>query len=313
VSQYEVGYDKNLQSLHYTDMGLYLTLKYYQITSVTLNGFINGTAEGTVTTPSSTLDNLFNVATQAAMAFVDPEAALISTVRNIDLESIKTDGAAGAIEGIGNLVAGALEDDTQEINLSIALTAKLNGTSTSSGAIFQNYTIGMPGLQNSTSAPTYVPANNDPLGVFNLPVRPIIHTTSHYLSQANDCYGERIGYYTLSMSLDAATQAYLSSSNVNSFNPAVINSSANGATIGPIHYDILGPDPGEPCFTAYPGEFIGGQDVYKLRKIGQRLASPIQAGDQLYLRVYFDVIPNNGSKKVTIVKTFTADVVATVS
>ncbi|MBD0257134.1 MAG: hypothetical protein ICV83_15560 [Cytophagales bacterium] len=309
VAQYETAYDPNLKNMTFADLALYMNLNFWNITSQTLSGPINGTSNGTLTTPSSTISNLFTSATRVAIAAVSASIFPANTMVYSSLSSIFSNGANGIVTGLANLVTGGTSSSGQQLNLSVNLNAKLDGTSTSTGAVYTNYTLGMPGLSNATSAPGYVPANNNVLGVFNLPVRPVVQVRSTLVSGPICPDVVRTSHYEYTASLNSATLAYLSSTNTASFNPDVLQI----ATISNIRYDILGTptSAGVGC----PGnaqETIGGVQLTNWRFGGEKGTSIIQTGATnvtLAVRVYFDVVPRNGSKTVTIVKTFRADVV----
>jgi len=302
MSQYEVAYDYQLKNLSYTNIGLYFTQPFYDVSSQTLTGPVTGTAKGSLSSKSgglNTIAQLFSGAAQVIGAFYSP-LSLTGTLKTI-VQGLLPNGSGGGAAGLASIVSAATSSGDQQVNLSINLQASLSGQSTIQGYLTQHLGMGIPGVSDATSAPGYDPADNATLGVFNLPVRPIINVSATHFSGSPCSDWMTRGYTVLTPSLDASTLAYLNSSNSQSFNPDVLGI----ATIGPIHYDILG-ESLNPC-----GDTNFDVDGLVNWQDGEITStSQFQTSTALYLRVYFDVTPNNGAHRVTIVKVFKATGVA---
>ncbi len=306
VSQFQVAYDKDLSSKHYYDIGLLMDLKFWQITDEKLESTSVGSATGEIRSESSTLGNIVISGAKAAFAIIDP-ADLPSGLSYLGdiLSDVASDGASGLIEGIGNLISSGTHSDGQKVDLAITLNTQTTGSSTASGAILTNYGITMPGTVDATSASGYVPADNRKMGVFNLPVRPVVkvHSTNTSGHICSDVVANH--YFTYTAQLDAATLAYLNKTNSNSFNQELFGGSTPAATTGTIHYDILGPGTYE---GACGGDYEEIAGVYLTNwNNGEKGISTFNTSWAMYVRVYFDVIPTDGSPKTTFVRTFRAN------
>jgi hypothetical protein len=311
MSQYEVAYDYNLPNLSYTNIGLYFTQPFRNITSQTLSGPITGTAKGTISSPSGGLGSIAQIVAGGAQVigtFFDP-TKLTGTLGTI-VQGLVPDGAGGIVTGLGSIASELTGGGDQQVDLNVTLWATLTGNSTATGYLTQNLAIGMPGTADATSAPGYDPIDNVPLGIFNLPVRPIINlTVTNGTGQM--CAGEPNGYQKFKGTLDASSLAYLNSSNSTSFNQALLNADAahGGATIGTIYYDILGPEIKNLNCTGEASEYLDGIELTPLWKTSEKGYFGQYSPNSFALRVHFDVIPKNGANKVTIVKTFRANIV----
>jgi hypothetical protein len=235
-----------------------------------------------------------------------------------------TGGIPGSIiSGLFSAVVGG-NSSANTINLNINTTITLNGTQTTAGSFPSSPTsMYVPGSIISATAQNYIPLYNNSLGVFNLSGPPQI--ICKYIA------GESaITYYSL-------TPSELSGSNL-VFNPAVLAI----AKIQNIKEEVVLIDPQKtypwtfnPQSNSYYGfpyplsgstgkkEIIGnhvvytgvsfeadtqGYDYYDQENGGlYQVFNGMELNQGLGVRVQFDVVPNNGAPKSTIIKTFTAD------
>jgi len=310
VSQFQMAYDKDLSSKTFTNIGLYMNLMFWSVTDEKLAGTSVGSAKGEIRSESTTLNAIANATAKAAFAVINTEnlpASLAGLAGIID--DVASDGASAVIEGIGNLMFSGTHDETQQVDLAITLDTRLDGTATTPGNLKTNLAIVMPGTSNATSATGFNPVDNRKMGVFGLPVRPTVkvHSTTVTGHICEDVVSNH--YVTYTAQLDAATLAYLNKTNADSFNQELFGGASPAATTGTIHYDILGPGTYDAVCGGENIEEIGGQYLANWDN-GEKGISTFNTSTMImYVRVYFDVIPTDGSPKTTFVRTYRANAV----
>lgn len=279
ASEYEMAYDPNIAASTYEQLGLNWTLKWTNVTQMTLGGAIQGTIKGTITTPAS---GGFNLAGNAQSgAFYLTGESILSANKGSDpahpennnglglpsfvfksIESGLSSGLQGVIKNIGSAIFGGNSANTQQVSMNVNAQITLNGSSTSGGAIFPDpgLGIGIPGISNSQSAAGYVPLFNAPMGVFNLMGKPIINRHTDR-SQGPEYNGIPYNRY--------ATEYTVNTSNFNSLfilNPSVINSATAGAALQNLRTTVLVLNPetaSDYYFQAFGiNEQIGSYNVY---------------------------------------------------
>lgn len=151
-------------------------------------------------------------------------------------------------------------------------------------------TFGISGYDQSTTA-GIVPAYNSALGVFDISNRPTVKQTTCYKPQYGP-NGEQL----------VSKQSYLYKPDPSSFqlyfNPTV----SSIASIQNINYEVVINDTDQ--YVAGGKENIGGQTYIT----GTRVGVDNQEAFVIGTRVSFDVVPNDGSPRVKIVKTFLGSV-----
>ncbi len=230
-----------------------------------------------------------------------------------------TGGLPGAIiGGFFSAVVGGSSSSTT-VNENINTTITLTGTSTESGSFPSSPTsMYVPGSVISQTAQNFVPLYNNALGVFNLNGPPKIY-----------CHYDGLESATTTYTLPANE---LNGSNL-IFNPAVLaiakiqNIKEEVVLIDPQKTYLWRVEPDSQTLYGFYGatgtkEIIGthtvytgttfealsqGYDYYDSENGGLYYEQPgIEINSGLGIRVQFDVVPNNGAPKSTIIKTFTA-------
>jgi len=169
----------------------------------------------------------------------------------------------------------------------------------------------LPGTQSQENTQNYIPLINTPLGVFNLSTKPRINVQTNTSTN----YSEHGTDYDYDFSVD---NSFLQS--IILYNPSVINSSSSGASIQNFVAEAL--------IATYPDSQFNTQTQtwggYEIKTVNYNFLANTgffhvkytdtedNVGNPLPLykkavRVSFDVVPNNGSPKTKIIKTFWAD------
>jgi hypothetical protein len=314
ATEFELAYDPNLQNLSCTQVNLGLQLNSTNITQVNLDGTQTGTLEGTIQTPAAKPDV---VGTLVKGAFYATGIGVLnnngSHLPAFILDAMKKglqDGLNGAIKNILSGTFGGSSGNTQQVHLNFNTEIKLNGTETSNTQILAN-SFYIPSTAGNQTAQGYSPGFNDRVGVFTISNRPTLkRTVTHSVVTNTNGVFDR---YRNSYVIDPASFSFI-------WNPDVINASSTGATIQNIDMKCVVLDP-EPVFSPETRtingthEQIGKYDAYSASNLisTYTVQAPVNTDNEnanrLVLRVSFDVVPNNGAPKATIVKAFTANVV----
>ncbi|MBO9204801.1 MULTISPECIES: hypothetical protein [Niastella] len=222
--------------------------------------------------------------------------------------SAATGNIPGAVAGVFSAIfGGSSQPQQQTVSLNLNATLTLNGTTTAPGSFPASPTsIWVPGTQgltasNSANIQGYIPLYENPLGVFSLSSAPTAIKESYSIQNADRSYENR------------TEVAINTNSYTIQFNPAVVNGTANGATISNLTQEVV-------------IERTGNEDVYGTREqVGDivywtepasnavvaynvgRQQHPYPIIDQAWLRISFDITPNNNpAARTKIIKTFVA-------
>jgi hypothetical protein len=146
------------------------------------------------------------------------------------------------------------------------------------------------------------------MGVFNLLAPPTVTETTTS-TQMTDDNGNI--YYEFDNVYNIDANGFFNSVVV--FNPAVVNSSPTGATIQnkKVQIVLINPAPTPSQIGSDGVETVGTYTAYVGSAIGTTYIEPKRQpsnNSHIAVRVSFDVVPNNGTPKSTIVKTFWASV-----
>lgn len=315
IFQYELAFDENMDLQTYSTFNFLWPLRSSQISNISLNGTVVGSLKGTLSLPGSdfTISPNFNIdgsqnksiLTINGSSDADKlEQGLGQTIVNA-IKGAIVSGANGLIKNILSGIFKRKQSTPEEnVNLKISADVSLDGQLTSD-ILLSSPAFAIPGY-NQSSTPGFVPAYNEPLGVFYLSDRPTVDVTFRDVP-APPCAGGGAPdeYYKYSFDLDENSFDLI-------FNPAVTAI----ADITNISYDIL-MDLGNnssadmvPCAGGYlPEQIIGVGTLYDVRSVTTLF--PTLGGSWLYVPVYvrvsFDVEPKDGNPPVTIAKTFIAD------
>ena len=315
VFQYEMAYDPNLVNTSFPSFGLSWQPQWVNLSNITLNGTQTGTINGYLGTPSSGF-NLGGLITDGALSFLGKYnyAQLLGVVDAKDGAKPYTDAfneaSQGIVKGFANGILGG-SSSTQAVNLTINTQIKLTGNMVSNGLVADKKFV-LPGQSNSQTADGLTPVFSDPLGVFNVIGTPQINLNPNYWTNTvEDPYNGG----TCDVS-GCNLYMWLDDNSVNiAWNPAIINSSPTGATIQNMKQEIIAFVPQNSG-----NEKIGAQDVisYKNTSAGAPAYLGFGTGGsctsiglvynpRFAVRITFDVVPNNGAPKCTMVKTFVSN------
>lgn len=311
--QYELAYDPNISNLSYQNLNLRWNTTATSVTQVNLYGTISGEIKGTITQPASTptlegaaqaltlggfrylsLTTLLNPLTTAASLGLSPGvfAALKGSATNYF--------QGGKISNIFNAVFGGGGGSTQQINLTLNANIGLEGTMTNISGLVGNHTLIIPGINFDSNAPGYGPAYNQKLGVFNLSAKPKVTVKTTKIRLGDRGGGTR---YIKEFAIDALSYSIIN-------NPVVTAE----ASISNLKQEIVLVEPSHlgsvSLSTDGTLESVGSYTkVYTnvTRYTTDKGLEPTFLA--VGIRVSFDVTPNNGSPKVTIVKTFKVDLI----
>jgi hypothetical protein len=215
----------------------------------------------------------------------------------------------GAIAGLFSAIIGGTSTTTQTVSLNLDASITLNGTSTSSGSFPASPTsVWVPGTQGLTTANLnsvqgYLPLYQSTLGVFNLSNAPVVHVTNQSaLNSGGTGKGNTTYANSSNFAIDPGSYTII-------FNPEVVNSNPDGATVS----NILKEEALVTSGTVSGGkqETDGGSNIWTSTSmnIGSYFLSPSRGvpypTGTTYLRVSFDITPNgNPAAKAHIIKTF---------
>ena len=334
AEEFELAYDPMLASTSYVANQLRWGMYSTSVGKITLNGTQKGTIDGTIQTPNPTGGGLFGALLKGAISVGVGQLGILATgskaignffskdLGPLKLEDVKK-GVEEAAKGesksggksIFNAVLSAIKGGSnnpgyseQKVNLKLNTKIELQGSITQSPEGMFNPVVfisNTQGLENI--APDYIPNYSSSLGVFNISNTPTvkIYKVIPPVEEPSDV-PSKMNTYIYSYGLDQASFNIV-------FNPAVINGNPNGATIQNLKKEVvLLSETG----SRQPTEIVGNKEYLDESTVAYTDFSYIsfvtslktlEAPASLYVRVSFDVVPNNGiAAKTTIIKTFLA-------
>lgn len=343
VSQFETTYDPNLTNINSQSLSMIWNTASINVSSVNLNGEINGTLTGTIGAGSPGGFNLGSVVNAGANGAVF--AAGLSGLSALKLGSgiiVKSitdglkSGLTGAAKNFLSGIIGGTSSSPQLANLTLKTNVKLTGDITSVSGI-ANPTLAIPGTAGSQTAAGYVPKYNSLLGVLNMTENPKVHLsvdssvqTFHYAGGSNTVRTYNHHYRLDGISATVAPKNVI-------FNPAV---TSDGTTVQLLREDIVvpvdtvnsGPNGtnGNPTFPITSGRYAGFEKIGVIHYAAVD-ASANQAIDintsisgvtnfnnvrfdnvkykETFVRLTVLVTPANGAKPITIIKSFKANLI----
>lgn len=279
------------------------------------------------------------------MAYSSILSALVpktSTDNEAELRKTLEDGGKGLVKGIinGVLGIGTTGDSYQKVKLNLNTDIKLNGNITSSGSLF-DMKFAIPGQSNSTSI--FGVNYHKNLGIFSLSAIPVIRNNPqiHTFIIQDDQYNED-EYHEVTVNYLKIDQTTFSAL----WNPDIINNSVDGARIENLQMQIVNEygvsdfnngiyrknpfdlisvgswmGPVQSLQDCYAGSNIiienNGKQILALSKPNSnepfilardsKYTGSVPGVNELGVRFVFDVVPNNGSPRTKIIKTFTAE------
>ncbi|WP_443945150.1 hypothetical protein ACJVDH_19875 [Pedobacter sp. AW1-32] len=300
--EYELAYDPNLYAQSFGTLNFIWPITSNQITQVAINGTITGTLTGNISTPGLDLTvsptiSINNGSQLTIKGDSDVEKAkpsiasqLYSSLKNLVAGKL-TSALGGVVENIFSGIFGGKNDASSDnVSLKIDASVSLTGTMTSN-VLLSAGALSVPGY-NQAFTPGFTPLYNDVLGVFYLSNKPIMEEVVHIIPQ-KDSFGNYI----------TPKRQYVYSPRISSlnliFNPSVLNI----ATIQNIRYQAV-------LHYSDMYEMVGGHETVGESQyvIGSTVGTTGQGGGVVGVRVTFDVVPNDGSPKSVITKTFAVNV-----
>jgi len=335
--QYELAYDPTLTyTTSQTPPTLTWFVNYTNITSVKLSGGVSGTINGTI--GSSTLNNdiasslvaggkdlgTAGIAALGKSFFSTNKLGLPSSIYDKIQEGVSsalstaTGNLPGAVKNILSAIfSGNSTSTPQTLKLDLSATLHLEGTQSNNGSLFAGTAIPLPGTLATNGDSYYyttgfTPLYNKSLGVFSLSSKPTIYKKRSTATKVTIDNNVLYTYTDTYSKNDAAVNSLIT------FNPSVINSNSDGASISNLttevvwlNKDLLG-DNTDVQSVSGRLETYNGTNIYtsKTSVVATYISpKPVPVSTTLGIRVSFNVVPNNGAPISTIVKTFAASIV----
>ncbi|MBE5320555.1 hypothetical protein IM793_15415 [Pedobacter sp. MR2016-19] len=323
---YEIAYDPNISNTTFPSFGIQWNTKTVNITNFNLNGTQTGSINGTITSPTSgDITSILNVATKAGLTFAGASGvqALLGKASTEaekgfynSISGAITNLLSGKMSGFFSALVGGSSSNTQQVRLNMDTKIELQGTATNSSGLSNSFLV-LPGQSNSQVADGLIPQYNQTMGIVNLLNAPeILAQNYHVFSTFRGPHSAKWKFKFNDNNLPKNNLV---------FNPEILRI----ADIENIKEDLLVLNPTLGAFTGAeaaiftvtggtfetvgndkvyvnPVEFPGKDRSYQYYRDfsypDKKTADP--RNWQLAVRISFDVIPKDGSKKVTIVKTF---------
>ncbi|MGN7986108.1 hypothetical protein ACTJKC_02150 [Pedobacter sp. 22226] len=334
AAEFEMAYDPTVSGKAAANTKMVWQVNSINTTNLILNGTSTGTIKGNITTTSgggSLLGTLIpGLITFGSEQAIDDKGSDLKDPIKLALKTAVNSGLNGVVKNLLNGLFGGASQSTQYANLTTSAQMTFTGTATDFYQL-QNPSLVTPGTMGQDNVDGYTPLYKSPLGIVTLSAPP----KSDFVVPVNR--GETDDYYW-----DFATCTLVPGSYQIIFNPSVINSSANGATIQNLKQEIVSTknyysheghyttfpvhdEPETPIPSSAKTEQIGGKTAiiddipannripfkyfYNVFPIGSAAVTADtflvgKAMPSTFLRVSFDVVPNNGAPKSTVVKTF---------
>jgi hypothetical protein len=340
AEEFQLAYDPSLQNKSYTSNQLRWNMFSTSIDQVNLDGIQKGEINGTVQTPKPTtsfLGQLVSGAINLGTGGIGTYATGAKILGNffsksfgpVKLENVKKGiedaanknlktGGSSIFNAMSSLVSGSSGGgfSEQKVNLIMDTEMQLTGSIKHDPNGLFSTSLFISGTQGLSQAPGDIPNYSGKLGIFNISAKPkiIAEDFTPSLEPPRDDVMQK--KYAVSYSVDNESFQFIT-------NPDIINNTPTGATIQNYKTEVVTDDLASTApydFEEFPGtiEYIGttkkvvtgGSIVYAFwtRTNPGPVKSKIGYIDT-YLRISFDVVPNNGKPKTTIVKTFKADLV----
>jgi len=358
--QYEMAYDETIN----TKINNFVwNISATNLTSINLNGQMNGDLTGTIGTGSSggfNLSTLLNSAKSAALYFVGFKGinaikGLNSTIKTEITNGVKS-GLVGNVKSLLNGILGGAPTTPQVVNLTLKSEIELKGVLENNSGIAKPSLI-VPGSATSNQVAGIVPNYNVPLGVFYMKSKPKVEVSQKivYMTTRSYPYNNLLEYEGKIISRPTGSEYgigdlaqfyrafryHKNNKDLLVYNPALIN---EGVKFEILREDLLVPlTPLSPYWITsdkQSTEMVIGMDSststeLEYREVedmnGQKyavfgtnvdleahLSSWVHANPRFIdnikaedacIRYTIRVMPPNGGKQFTIVKTFKADII----
>jgi hypothetical protein len=294
--EYELAYDQNLAPQNFGTFSFDWFPFSTSFSNITVNGTQQGSITGNMSMDGAGLNiaggSTFNLAGQQAIFNVvgkdaaDKFLPMLGQAVVNGLKDAITDGIGGIVAGFASGIFGAGNEDNVDL--------KVNTTISLTGTIGTNYVLTPLEFAASgydQSATGMEPHYSGALGVFYLSNRPTVNETIHITSQTDGNGFPIAPRYSYEYQSDPGSATLIFNSDVTS-----------QATIQNVQWDVVLQDQYHPVAGAH--ENIPGLG---LTYTGSYMFTDDYQGAILCTRISFDVVPNNGSPRVKIVKSFTSN------
>ncbi|MGN8071674.1 hypothetical protein [Mucilaginibacter sp. 22184] len=332
AAEFEMAYDPSVGTKDANSNTMTWQVNSINASDLAINGTSQGSINGTIAQPNPPGPSIFGSVISGALDFVGLKAlssiTLKATTPKIasdvigSLKDAAKAGLTGQAKNIANGIFGGTSsggDSTKQyVHLTTNTNYKLTGTSTDIYTL-ANPSMVIPGSNGQTSVSGYAPAYTKALGIMTLSAAP-----TSQLYEYDYSWG-----YTFGMTLNTNSYTIV-------WNPGIINSNPDGAVIRNLKQEIISyenyndpySNPGESSipwpaniteydgFNPYLKNDLAVDNIIRLKLYNtcygcdfsnDALNYPLTDGKKLpmhVLRITFDVVPNNGTPKVTIVKSF---------
>ena len=318
VFDYEMAYSPAVASTSSAEYGLSLDAMYVSVSQLSASGYSTSTVTGTIgASPKPSVGQFIGgVVLDAVGSFAGN-----SNLYTGKWKEAVASAAAGAAKNVLNgIVKGTGGSAGQNVRLTISQDLQLSGSVIGTGGLL-NIKLAIPGQSDIATANGDIPDYKDQMGVFNLSESPVLYLKKYleYFSYEDPQYPNQ-----MTTDVDSVMEYYLTSGSTNViWNPNVINSNINGASIQNFKREVLiykDPKKSWPVYGPENGiEEIGNKlnIVAKTTEpsLGQhaRYSYMTQSGmggplfppiEGFLIRISFDVVPNNGAASSKIIKTF---------
>ncbi|MGB3464216.1 MAG: hypothetical protein WBA74_03065 [Cyclobacteriaceae bacterium] len=296
--EHELAYDANMDSQSGNSVFLRWPVRSAQITEVTLNGQVEGSLEGNISIPgvnfalSSSINTTNNVTENGIIKLTgDGDANSLSKLGQAFFSGAKKaleKAGGGVVESIlGGIFGKNSSTNTDNVNLKLDASINLKGTMQQTFLI-DSRTFAVPGVDNSTVS-GMLPAYDKVLGVFYISQRPVIdyHVEITIPANIRDNFTKKRTYDVDDSSIQLI------------YNPEVLQI----ADIRNIRKEVVVKDKPGGFLSLGKTENIGGSTHFTGPKVVTYQKNPEIIG----CRISFDVVPKDGSPKVTLSKTFKSD------
>ncbi|PTX18362.1 hypothetical protein C8N40_106162 [Pontibacter mucosus] len=321
VLQHELAYDENMSTQSYSSFNFFWPIRSGQLTNISLNGTVTGSLTGTVSTPgidftlspNFSIDKSRNKSTITVNGSSDADK-LKPTFGSQIMDALKSAIISGVKSGgsgvVSNFISGIFKKNTtttpeENVNLKIKADVSLTGQLTSDFLI-TSPAFSIPGY-NQTFTTGFVPAYNKPLGVFYLSSRPLVRIKLDHLENPEG--GRLLSDYKFQLDNSSYNIIY---------NPEVLNIASitnvnhevlidDHWSIDPIEHGLYESVDGSiyQRIQTFNGNFLKVGRITSFDQIDVGYGREVK----VYVRVTFDVVPNDGSPTVRIIKTFVADTI----
>ncbi|QEM12024.1 hypothetical protein [Mucilaginibacter rubeus] len=323
AAEFEMAYDPNVGTKDAGSNLMSWEVNSINVSNLTLNGTSQGSITGTIAQPAPPSPGMFGSLLSGALevgglAALGPIKEGATSLLKSALHDALKSGLSGSVKNVSNGIFGGVagaDSTRQYVHLTTNTTYTFTGASTDVYSL-ANMSMIIPGSKNQESTTGYVPLYPSPLGLMTLSAAPTA----------------QLVYLQYSWGHFPVAQLNPNSYNI-VWNQSIINNTSTGATIANLKQEIIsyentnddGTDQPWPVGSEYDGANryvnlgypspsnnnyfairtvntcygcdFSNSEAWATFTIGQKMPNHV-------LRISFDVVPNNGTPKIKIVKSF---------